>query len=240
MADLLNLFIKTVFIENIALSLFLGMCTFFAISKQVKAAFGLGIAVIVVLTLTVPLNNIIYNYVLKEGALSWAGLENTNLEFVGLITYIGVIAAAVQVLEMFLDKYVPALYNALGIFLPLITVNCAILGASLFMIEKNYNFTESVVYGFGAGFGWALAVLLAGIREKLKYSDIPEGLRGLGITFIITGLMAIGFMSFGGMLTGGDEPVKESVKLENTIQDQSETEIDEDEDLAYENDNEIN
>jgi Na+-transporting NADH:ubiquinone oxidoreductase subunit E len=196
MADLLNLFIKTVFIENIALSLFLGMCTFFAISKQVKAAFGLGIAVIVVLTLTVPLNNIIYNYVLKEGALSWAGLENTNLEFVGLITYIGVIAAAVQVLEMFLDKYVPALYNALGI-----TVNCAILGASLFMIEKNYNFTESVVYGFGAGFGWALAiVLLAGIREKLKYSDIPEGLRGLGITFVIVGLMSFGFMSFGGIL----------------------------------------
>ena len=241
MAELLNLFVKTVFIENIALSLFLGMCTFFAISKQVKAAFGLGIAVIVVLTLTVPLNNLIYNYVLKEGALSWAGLEETNLEFVGLITYIGVIAAAVQVLEMFLDKYIPALYNALGIFLPLITVNCAILGASLFMIEKNYNFSQSVVYGFGAGFdpgfgfgagfdpgfgfgagfgfgegfvgfgagfvgfgagfGWALAiVLLAGIREKLKYSDIPEGLNGLGITFVIVGLMSFGFMSFGGIL----------------------------------------
>tara|TARA_B100000963_G_scaffold361197_1_gene395392 strand:+ start:21 stop:629 length:609 start_codon:yes stop_codon:yes gene_type:complete len=201
MAELLNLFVKTVFIENIALSLFLGMCTFFAISKQVKAAFGLGIAVIVVLTLTVPLNNLIYNYVLKEGALSWAGLEGTNLEFVGLITYIGVIAAAVQVLEMFLDKYIPALYNALGIFLPLITVNCAILGASLFMIEKNYNFSQSVVYGFGAGFGWALAiVLLAGIREKLKYSDIPEGLNGLGITFVIVGLMSFGFMSFGGIL----------------------------------------
>ena len=146
MADLLNLFIKTVFIENIALSLFLGMCTFFAISKQVKAAFGLGIAVIVVLTLTVPLNNIIYNYVLKEGALSWAGLENTNLEFVGLITYIGVIAAAVQVLEMFLDKYVPALYNALGIFLPLITVNCAILGASLF-----FAISKQVKAAFGLG-----------------------------------------------------------------------------------------
>ena len=186
MAELTSLFVRTVFIENIALSLFLGMCTFFAISKQVKAAFGLGLAVIVVLTLTVPLNNIIYTYVLKEGALSWAGLENTNLEFVELITYIGVIAAAVQILEMFLDKYVPALYNQLGIFLPLITVNCAILGASLIMVEKNYNLIESVTYGFGAGFGWALAiVLLAGIREKLKYSDIPEGLRGLGITYII-------------------------------------------------------
>ena len=201
MADLMSLFVKTVFIENIALSLFLGMGTFFAISKQVKAAFGLGIAVIVVLTLTVPLNNLIYTYVLKEGALAWAGLPESNLEFVELITYIGVIAAAVQVLEMFLDKYVPVLYNQLGIFLPLITVNCAILGASLFMVEKNYNFVESVTYGLAAGVGWALAiVLLAGIREKLKYSDIPEGLRGLGITFIIVGLMSFGFMSFGGIL----------------------------------------
>ena len=201
MAELTSLFVRTVFIENIALSLFLGMCTFFAISKQVKAAFGFWLAVIVVLTLTVPLNNIIYTYVLKEGALSWAGLENTNLEFVELITYIGVIAAAVQILEMFLDKYVPALYNQLGIFLPLITVNCAILGASLIMVEKNYNLIESVTYGFGAGFGWALAiVLLAGIREKLKYSDIPEGLRGLGITYIIVGLMSFGFMSFGGII----------------------------------------
>lgn len=201
MAELTSLFVRTVFIENIALSLFLGMCTFFAISKQVKAAFGLGLAVIVVLTLTVPLNNIIYTYVLKEGALSWAGLENTNLEFVELITYIGVIAAAVQILEMFLDKYVPALYNQLGIFLPLITVNCAILGASLIMVEKNYNLIESITYGFGAGFGWALAiVLLAGIREKLKYSDIPKGLRGLGITYIIVGLMSFGFMSFGGII----------------------------------------
>ena len=201
MADLLSLFVRTVFIENIALSLFLGMCTFFAISKEVKAAFGLGIAVVVVLAITVPLNNIIYTYVLKEGALSWAGLENTNLEFVELITYIGVIAAAVQILEMFLDKYVPVLYNQLGIFLPLITVNCAILGASLIMVERNYNFIESVTYGLGAGFGWALAiVLLAGIREKLKYSDLPKGLRGLGGTFIIVGLMSFGFMSFGGII----------------------------------------
>ena len=201
MAELLSLFVRTVFIENIALSLFLGMCTFFAISKEVKAAFGLGIAVVVVLAITVPLNNIIYTYVLREGALSWAGLENTNLEFVELITYIGVIAAAVQILEMFLDKYVPVLYNQLGIFLPLITVNCAILGASLIMVEKNYNFIESVTYGLGAGFGWALAiVLLAGIREKLKYSDLPKGLRGLGGTFIIVGLMSFGFMSFGGII----------------------------------------
>ena len=150
--------------------------------------------------ITVPLNNLIYNYILREDALSWAGLEGTNLEFVELISYIGVIAASVQILEMFLDKYVPALYNALGQFLPLITVNCAILGASLFMVEKDLMFGESVVYGFGAGFGWALAiVVLAGIREKLKYSDIPDGLKGLGTTFIIVGLMSFGFMSFGGI-----------------------------------------
>ena len=196
----LNIFINTVFIENIALSLFLGMCTFLAISKKIDAAFGLGIAVIVVCAITVPLNNLIYNYVLREGALTWAGLPNTNLEFVELISYIGVIAAAVQILEMFLDKYVPVLYNALGVFLPLITVNCAILGASLFMVEKSLAFGESVVYGLGAGIGWALAIaMLAGIREKLKYSDIPEGLQGLGITFITVGLMSFGFMSFGGI-----------------------------------------
>ena len=197
----LNIFITTVFIENIALSLFLGMCTFIAISKKIDAAFGLGIAVIVVCLITVPLNNLIYNYILREDALSWAGLEGTNLEFVELISYIGVIAASVQILEMFLDKYVPKLYTALGIFLPLITVNCAILGASLFMVEKNLDFGESVVYGLGGGVGWALAiVLLAGIREKLKYSDIPDGLEGLGITFITVGLMTFGFMSFGGII----------------------------------------
>ena len=196
----LNIFINTVFIENIALSLFLGMCTFLAISKKIDAAFGLGVAVIVVCAITVPLNNLIYNYVLREGALTWAGLPNTNLEFVELISYIGVIAAAVQILEMFLDKYIPALYNALGVFLPLITVNCAILGASLFMVEKALMFTESIAYGLGAGVGWAMAiVILAGIREKLKYSDIPEGLKGLGMTFIIVGLMSFGFMSFGGI-----------------------------------------
>ena len=196
----LNLFLTTVFIENIALSFFLGMCTFIAISKKIDAAIGLGIAVIVVCLITVPLNNLIYNYVLREGALEWVGLPNTNLEFVELVSYIGVIAAAVQILEMFLDKFVPVLYNALGVFLPLITVNCAILGASLFMVEKDLMFTESVVYGLGAGVGWAMAiVILAGIRERLKYADIPDGLQGLGITFIIVGLMSFGFMSFGGI-----------------------------------------
>ena len=198
----LSLFVTTVFIENIALSVFLGMCTFIAISKKIDAAFGLGIAVIAVCLITVPLNNFLYNFVIRDGALEWLGASfaDVNLEFVGLISYIGVIAAVVQILEMFLDRYVPALYNALGVFLPLITVNCAILGASLFMVEKDLMFGESVVYGFGAGFGWALAiVILAGIREKLKYSDIPEGLQGLGATFIIVGLMSFGFMSFGGI-----------------------------------------
>ena len=196
----LNLFLTTVFIENIALSFFLGMCTFIAISKKIDAAIGLGIAVIVVCLIRVRLINLIYNYVLREGALEWVGLPNTNLEFVELISYIGVIAAAVQILEMFLDKFVPVLYNALGVFLPLITVNCAILGASLFMVEKDLMFTESVVYGLGAGVGWAMAiVILAGIRERLKYADIPDGLQGLGITFIIVGLMSFGFMSFGGI-----------------------------------------
>ncbi|WP_416886694.1 NADH:ubiquinone reductase (Na(+)-transporting) subunit E [Marinospirillum sp.] len=199
----LSLFISAVFVENMALAFFLGMCTFLAVSKKVDAAFGLGIAVVVVLTITVPVNNLIYNGLLREGALAWtgiAGAENIDLSFLGLLSYIGVIAAMVQILEMFLDKYVPALYNALGVFLPLITVNCAILGASLFMVERDYNFGESVVYGAGAGVGWALAIVaLAGIREKLKYSDVPAGLQGLGITFIVVGLMSLGFMSFSGV-----------------------------------------
>ena len=164
----LSIFINAVFIENIALSVFLGMCTFIAISKKIDAAIGLGIAVIVIIGITVPLNNLIYTYILKEGALAWLGFPEVSLEFVGLISYIGVIAATVQILEMFLDRYVPVLYNALGIFLPLITVNCAILGASLFMVEKSLAFGESVVYGLGAGVGWALAIaMLAGIREYL-------------------------------------------------------------------------
>ena len=183
-----------------ALAFFLGMCTFLAISKKIEAATGLGIAVVVVLTVTVPVNNLLYNTILREGALDWAGLPNVDLSFLGLLTYIGVIAAIVQIMEMVLDKYIPALYAALGVFLPLITVNCAILGASLFMVERDYTFGESVVYGFGAGLGWALAIIaLAGIREKLKYSDVPEGLRGLGITFITVGLMSLGFMSFSGI-----------------------------------------
>ena len=197
---LLGLFIRAVFIENLAVTVFLGMCTFLAISKRVDTALGLGIAVTVVLTVTVPINNLLQTWLLRDGALAWAGLGDVSLQFVGLISYIGVIAAVVQILEMFLDRYIPALYSALGAFLPLITVNCAILGASLFMVEKSYNFSESLVYGFGAGFGWALAIaLLAGIRERLRYSDVPQGLRGLGIAFISVGLMSFGFMSFGGI-----------------------------------------
>jgi len=196
----LSLFTKAVFIENMALVFFLGMCTFIAISKKIETALGLGIAVIVVLAITVPVNNIIFNFLLADGALAWAGLPNVDLSFLGFLSYIGVIAAMVQILEMFLDKFVPALYNALGVFLPLITVNCAILGASLFMVNRDYTFGESVVYGLGSGVGWAIAiVVLAGIREKMKYSDVPEGLRGLGITFITVGLMSLGFMSFGGI-----------------------------------------
>lgn len=199
----LSLFVKAVFVENMALAFFLGMCTFLAVSKKISSAIGLGIAVVVVLTITVPVNNLILTYLLKEGALTWTGLEgasNIDLSFLGLLSYIGVIAALVQILEMFLDKFVPSLYNALGVFLPLITVNCAILGASLFMVERSYNFGESVIYGAGAGVGWALAITaLAGIREKLKYSDVPASLQGLGITFITVGLMSLGFMSFSGI-----------------------------------------
>jgi len=196
----LSLFIRSIFIDNMALAFFLGMCTFLAISKKIQAALGLGIAVIVVLAITVPVNNLLYTYLLADGALAWAGLPDMDLSFLGLLSYIGVIAAIVQIMEMFLDKFVPALYNALGVFLPLITVNCAILGASLFMVERDYNFAESVVFGAGSGVGWALAIVaLAGIRERLKYSDVPDGLQGLGITFIIVGLMSLGFMSFGGI-----------------------------------------
>ncbi|MGC1274836.1 MAG: Rnf-Nqr domain containing protein [Planctomycetaceae bacterium] len=248
MAHLFDLFLRSVFVENMALAYFLGMCTFLAVSKNVKTALGLGVAVVVVQAITVPANNVIFQHLLKPGALAWidgdqpaaettgestdaastdaastdaaatdaaatsAGSQPSNLEsdqfrfanldltFLGLITYIGVVAAIVQILEMALDRFYPPLYNALGIFLPLITVNCAILGGTLFMVQREYNFTESVVYGFGSGFGWALAIVaLAGIREKLKYSDVPDGLKGLGITFIAAGLMALAFMSFGGI-----------------------------------------
>jgi Na+-transporting NADH:ubiquinone oxidoreductase subunit E len=196
----ISLFIKAVFIENLALSFFLGMCTFLAVSKKISTAMGLGIAVMVVQTLTVPANNFIYQTLLKEDALAWLGITGVDLSFLSLLSCIGMIAAIVQILEMILDKFFPALYQALGIFLPLITVNCAILAGSLFMIERDYNFSESVVYGVGSGFGWALAItVMAGVREKLKYSDIPAALQGLGITFITAGLMSLGFMAFSGI-----------------------------------------
>ena len=196
MEHYLSLFIKSIFIENLALAFFLGMCTFLAVSKKVKTAMGLGIAVVVVQVISVPANQLVYTHVLKENAL----VQGMDLSFLGFITYIGVIAALVQILEMFLDKYVPALYSALGIFLPLITVNCAIFGGVSFMVQREYNFPESVVYGLGSGISWALAiVLMAAIREKMKYSDVPPALRGLGITFIAAGLMALGFMSFSGI-----------------------------------------
>lgn len=200
MEHYISLIIRSVFIENMALAFFLGMCTFLAVSKKVTTAMGLGIAVVVVLTISVPANQVIYQGLLAPGALAWAGAPEADLSFLKFITFIGVIAALVQILEMALDKYFPPLYNALGIFLPLITVNCAIFGAVSFMVERDYNLSESVVFGFGSGVGWALAiVLMAGIREKLKYADVPNGLRGLGITFITAGLMALGFMSFSGV-----------------------------------------
>jgi|TARA_B110001469_G_scaffold83559_1_gene79047 Na+-transporting NADH:ubiquinone oxidoreductase subunit E len=200
MEHYLSLFIKSIFIENLALSFFLGMCTFLAVSKKIETALGLGIAVVLVQMITVPTNNLIYQFLLKDGALAWAGYPDVDLSFLGLISYIGVIAAMVQILEMAMDKFAPALYNALGIFLPLITVNCAILGGTLFMVERDYNLTESAVYGVGSGLGWAMAITaIAGIREKLKYSDVPDGLQGLGITFITAGLMALGFMAFSGI-----------------------------------------
>lgn len=195
-----SLFIDAVFIENLALAFFLGACTFLAVSRKVGTAVGLGVAVVVVQSLTVPVNNLIFKYLLREGAWAWAGLPDIDLSFLGLITYIGVIAAMVQILEMALDRFFPALHRALGVFLPLITVNCAVLGGSLFMVERDYSFSESVVYGVGSGLGWAIAIAaLAGIRERLKYSDIPDGLQGLGITFIVVGLMSLGFMAFSGI-----------------------------------------
>jgi len=198
----LKIFMASIFAENLALAFFLGMCTFLAVSKTVKTALGLGVAVIVIMTITIPVNNLIYQYLLKKGALAWINPSwgDIDLTFLSLISFIGVIAAMVQILEMTLDRFFPPLYNALGIFLPLITVNCAILGGSLFMQERDYNFSESCVFGFGSGVGWALAIAaLAGIREKMRYSDVPDGLKGLGITFMTVGLMALAFMSFGGM-----------------------------------------
>jgi Na+-transporting NADH:ubiquinone oxidoreductase subunit E len=196
----IDIILRSIFLENLPLSFFLGMCTFLAISKQVKAAIGLGSAVLVLQIITVPLNNLILTYLLKPGAFAWAGYPEVNLKFLGLLTYIAIIAATVQILEMILDRFMPTLYNALGIFLPLLTVNCAILGASLFMVERDYTFSESVAYGFGAGAGFFLAVVaLAGIRERLEYANPPAGLRGLGLTFITAGLMAMAFMGLAGL-----------------------------------------
>jgi Na+-transporting NADH:ubiquinone oxidoreductase subunit E len=200
MGEYAGLLIQSIFVENLALSFFLGICTFLAVSKKIETALGLGAAVIVVQGITVPVNNLLFQFLLKPGALAWAGLPDLDLSFLGFIAYIGVIAALVQILEMILDRFAPALYHALGVFLPLITVNCAILGGTLFMVNRDYDFGESVIYGLGTGIGWSLAiVLLAGIREKLRYSDVPDGLQGLGITFITVGLMSLGFMAFSGM-----------------------------------------
>lgn len=198
----LSLAVKAVFVENIALAFFLGMCSFLAVSRQVRTAFGLGLAVVFVLTITVPMNNLVFVYVLQPGAMAWLhpSLAAYDLSFLSFLTYIGTIAASVQIVEMALDRFVPKLHAALGIFLPLIAVNCAILGASLFMEQRSYSLGESVVFGFGSGVGWALAIVaLAGIRERLRYSNPPAGLRGLGLTFILVGLMALGFMAFGGI-----------------------------------------
>ncbi len=202
MEEYLNLAIKAIFVENMALAFFLGMCSFLACSKKVETAIGLGAAVVFVLTVTVPMNNLVYNYLLREGALAWLSpsLAHYDLSFLGFLSYIGTIAAIVQIVEMTLDRYAPKLYAALGVFLPLIAVNCAILGASLWMVEREYDLAQSAVFGFGSGVGWALAIVaLAAIRERMRYSNVPLGLRGLGITFILTGLMAIGFMAFSGI-----------------------------------------
>ena len=198
----LSLAVKAIFVENMALAFFLGMCSFLAVSKKVETALGLGAAVTFVLTVTAPLNNLVYNYMLKEGALSWLNpaWSGVDLSFVRFLAFIGSIAASVQIVEMTLDRYAPKLYSALGVFLPLIAVNCAILGGSLFMVERDYTLSESAVFGFGSGFGFLLAIVaLAAIREKMVYSNVPPALRGLGITFLVTGLMAIAFMAFAGI-----------------------------------------
>jgi Na+-transporting NADH:ubiquinone oxidoreductase subunit E len=200
MNSLFEIFMRSIFVENLALSFFLGMCTFLAVSNRVESAFGVGLAVTAVQTVTVPVNNLIYTFLLAPGALVWAGLEDIDLSFLSLIAFIGVIAAMVQILEMTLEFHVPKLHRALGIFLPLITVNCAILGGSLFMVERSYSLLESIVYGLGTGLGWLLAiVMLAAIRERLKYADIPQGLQGLGVSFVVVGLMSLGFIGFAGL-----------------------------------------
>jgi len=199
----LTLFFQSAFVENLALAYFLGMCTFLAVSKRVETAFGLGLAMAAVMTITVPISQLVHTYILQDGAWAWAGLPDLDLSHLGLICYIGVIAAMVQILEMVLERYFPALFSALGIFLPLLTVNCAILGGSLFMVERHYTFTQSVVYGAGSGLGWGLAIAaLAAIRERLRYGEPPKGLEGLGLAFIVTGLMSLAYMSFAGITLG--------------------------------------
>jgi len=200
MSSFIDVFFRAVFLENLALAYFLGMCTFLAVSKQVKTTIGLGVAVIVVEGISVPLNNLIYNFILRDGALAWANLGHLDFSYLGLLSQIAIIAAMIQILEIVLNRFFPALFNSLGVFLPLLTVNCAILGASLFMVQRDLSFVESVAFGLGAGFGWALAiVMLAGLREKMKYSDVPKGLEGLGITFITTGLISLAFMGIAGL-----------------------------------------
>ena len=200
MENLINIALNSIFVGNILLAYFLGMCSFLAVSKNMQTATGLGIAVIFVLTITTPVNWLIYNLLLAPGALAWAGLPQVNLSYLKLVLFIATIAAMVQAVEMVIDRYSPALYAALGVFLPLITVNCAILGASLFMVERDYRFSETVVYGIGSGIGWALAIIsMSAIQQKLRYADVPEGLQGFGISMITTGLMAIGFMLFAGI-----------------------------------------
>ena len=200
MEGFFNIILRAMFVENLALTFLLGMCTYIAVSRRVETAIGLGIAVIVVQTITVPLNNLLYRYLLAPGALSWAGFETLDLSYLTFVTFIGVIAALVQILELILERYFPALHSALGIYLPLLTVNCAILGGSLLMLQRNYPLLESVAYGFGVGTGWALAIILfAAIRERLRYSDVPEGLQGLGLAFIVTGLLAMGFVGLTGL-----------------------------------------
>jgi Na+-transporting NADH:ubiquinone oxidoreductase subunit E len=200
---MIDLLLRAIFTDNLALSYFLGMCTFLAVSRRFDVAFGLGLAMIAVETITVPINNLLYTWLLRDGALAWAGRDDLDLSFLVLIATIGVIAAIVQILEMVLDRFFPKLYQGLGIFLPLITVNCAILGASLFMIERRLDFADSIVYGFGSGLGWALAIwALAALREKIDETHIPEGLRGLGLAFILTGLMSMGFAVFTGLNFG--------------------------------------
>jgi len=197
---MIELFVNSILSENLALAFFLGICTFLAVSKRVETAIGVGLAVIAVQTVTVPVNNLIFTYLLADGALAWAGMPDVDLSFLRLISFIGVIAAMVQITEMVLDRFMPGLFRALGIFLPLITVNCAILGGSLFMVERRYDFAESLVYGLGSGIGWALAITaLAAIRERLRYSDMPKGLQGLGMAFVVSGLMSMGFSAFAGV-----------------------------------------